>query len=152
MAFYQGQQVRVIWTPAGLEPIVISDARADGDSVDAAWDDPERIKATAFYGRLVKSTATNRAGSVTVTLQAVSRTAQRLRQILRQQELAIDAGGIIPEGPLVIQAPDGTRELVTLGSASLSTAPNVTLGNEAPSRAFTWRGIMNMDVTGLADA
>lgn len=151
MAFYQGQQVRVIWTPAGLEPIVISDARADGDSVDAAWDDPERVKATAYYGRLVKSTATNQAGSVTVTLQAVSPVARRLRQILREQEIAIAAGGVIPEGPLTVQAGDGTKEIVTLGSASLSVQPNVTLGNEAPNRAFSWRGLMSMSVTGTAD-
>ncbi len=151
MAVYQGQQVRVIWTPAGLPPIVISDERAEGDSVDAAFDSPERITTTAHYGRLVHSTSTNKAGSVTVTLQAVSGAAKRLRALMFAQEAAIDTGGVIPSGPLVIQAPDATGELVTLGDAAIASAPNVTLGEGAPSRAFVWRGLMSMNVVNLDD-
>ena len=71
--------------------------------------------------------------------------------MIRSAEILRALGPVLPLEGLEI-APNPLRELVTLGSASLSTAPNVTLGNEAPSRAFTWRGIMNMDVTGLADA
>lgn len=151
MAVYQGQQVRVIWTPAGLPPIVISDERAEGDSVDAAYDVPERISSTAHYGRLVHSTATNKAGSVTVTLQATSAAAKRLRAIAFAQEAAIDSGGVIPTGPLVVQAPDATGELVSLGDAALASVPNVTLGEAAPARAFVWRGIVSFNVVNQDD-
>ena len=151
MATYQGQQVSILWKPTGLAPVVISDARADGDSVDVAYDDPERVKATAFYGRLVKSTATNQAGSVTVTLQAVSGVSKRLRQIAAAQEIAIRTGGVVPEGPLVITAPDATAEIATLGAASLATVPNVTLGNEAPARAWVWRGLLEMGAVNTLD-
>ena len=141
----------MIWYPAGLAPITLSDSRADGDSVDVAYDDPERVKMTGFYGRKVASTATNLCGSITVTLQASSGIAKRLRQIAAEQEIAIRTGGVVPEGPLVLVAPDSTAEIATLAGASLTSVPNVTLGNESPSRAWVWKGLLEMGASNTLD-
>lgn len=134
----------------GLPPIVLTDGRAEGDSVDAAFDTPDRITTTSNYGLTVHSASVNDAGSITLTVQAASRTAKRLRQIAAAQAIALEAGSsTIPTGPLVLTAPDATREICTLDDAVLATAPNTTLGETAPSRAFVFRGRLRMTTTSL---
>jgi hypothetical protein len=149
VATYQSQQVRITWAPLGLGIIQISDAKTEGDFVTASYVDPERIKMSAFYGRLIKSTATNRAGTVSVTIPASSRVNARLQQLLATQDAAAEVGGIIFEGPLTVIGPDSTQELVTLQGASLMSAPEVTFGEVSPNRTWIFGGLLTMTAIGF---
>ncbi len=133
----------------GYKPLTFTGRVDGGDFVDAAYDDPERVKTTAAFGIVTHVGATNDTGTVTLNLQGGDNDAKLMRQIMAASEAAIRTGGVVVTGPLVISDNQATKEIMTMADAAASSAPNLTFGDARPDRSYTFKGRIRITSTAL---
>lgn len=146
---YAPQAVTATWFPVGYKPLNFTGRVDGGDFLDAAYDDPERVKTVSAFGITTHVGATNDTGTLTLNLQGSDGDAKLMRQIMAASEAAVRTGGLVITGPLVVRDNQATKEIMSIEDAAASSAPNMTFGEARPDRSYTFKGRIRMTTTSL---